>query len=255
MKTLNGIIRYEFKMSIKRRGIQVLSLFLAAFYAVIAYQNGILTKLDGTTADTWREIARVTFSLNFFIPVMGGILAADRLVRDLQLNTRELLLSTQMRSETYILGKYLGVLGSLLLPAFAVNLLMGLGFILLGNPWSFLPRLLLTTLCISLPSLVFVTAFSLVCPLFMPVRVYQILFTGYWFWGNYLYPEIMPTLSDTLLNASGRYLAFALFGLEFTPGASNTLGYALANLALLAGITLLVLLFGGLYLKKQATAA
>ena len=40
----------------------------------------------------------------------------------------------------------------------------------------------------------FVVAFALACPVVMPPAVFQILFVGYWFWGNYMSPDIVPTL-------------------------------------------------------------
>ena len=60
-------------------------------------------------------------------------------------------------------------------------------------------------------SFAFVVAFSLACPAIMPLRVYQILFTGYWFWGNFLSPQVFPTISGTLLNASGVYAQQGFF--------------------------------------------
>ncbi len=82
----------------------------------------------------------------------------------------------------------------------------------------FLLAELVTFLIIVAPSFAFVVAFSLACPLIMPLRVYQILFTGYWFWGNFLNDKIVPTISDTLLNASGVYALQGFFqGQAFNP--------------------------------------
>jgi ABC-2 type transport system permease protein len=71
--------------------------------------------------------------------------------------------------------------------------------------------ILIAFLSIAVPSFAFVVAFSLACPLIMPVRVYQILFTGYWFWGNFLSATVFPTVRDTLLNASGIYALQGFF--------------------------------------------
>ncbi len=46
--------------------------------------------------------------------------------------------------------------------------------------------------------------------------VYQILFTGYWYWGNFLSPQVMFTVSDTLLNASGKYALMAFYGVQIS---------------------------------------
>jgi hypothetical protein len=53
--------------------------------------------------------------------------------------------------------------------------------------------------------------------------VYQVLFTGYWFWGNFLNPAALPTLNGTVLTPSGAFAAYAFFGASLgnrnaTPG-------------------------------------
>ena len=69
--------------------------------------------------------------------------------------------------------------------------------------------------CVNLPPLAFVAAFSIACPAVLPVRVYQVLFTGYWFWGNFLSPKVLPTISGTVLVASGLPQASAFFDARF----------------------------------------
>jgi ABC-2 type transport system permease protein len=84
-----------------------------------------------------------------------------------------------------------------------------------GMPVAFLGYTWLAFLSISVPAYAFITAFSLACPVLMPVRVYQVLFTGYWFWGNFLNPEAIPTLNGTLLTAGGSYAMEGFFGGSF----------------------------------------
>jgi hypothetical protein len=68
------------------------------------------------------------------MPVVAGISAADRLVRDRQLGVDELLQSTSLKPGAYLAGKYQGVLGSLLVPVLAFNLLVGAFYITRGAP-------------------------------------------------------------------------------------------------------------------------
>ena len=114
----------------------------------------------------------------------------------------------------YVAAKYVGVLLSVLMPMFLLVFVTGTVLVAKGlAPLSFLWPLLLAFLSIAVPAHAFVVAFSLACPLVMPLRVYQVLFTGYWFWGNLLTPKAFPTISDTVLNAVGQYLLQAFFAI------------------------------------------
>jgi hypothetical protein len=99
------------------------------------------------------------------------------------------------------------------MPALFYFLFSACLLILMGRaPAGFLWTLCMAFLAIVIPSAAFVTAFSLVLSLFMPLRVYQILFVGYWFWGNYLNANVIPTLNGTLLTTSGLHAYIGYFG-------------------------------------------
>ena len=102
-----------------------------------------------------------------------------------------------------------------------------------GAPVALFGASLVAFLVINLVAYLFVGAFALACPLFMPVRVFQVLFTGYWIWGNYMSPQAIPTLSDTLLTVSGRWVARGFFGLAWYDQTLATPLEAAANLVLL----------------------
>lgn len=155
-----------------------------------------------------------------------------------------------------MLGKYAGALLAMLTPAFAVAL-AGTAILLAGGaPAGIVVALPLAFLAINLPAYMFVGAFPLACPAVLPVRVYQVLFTGYWIWGNYLDPRFLPTLSGTLLNASGRYPAGAFFdaynvvGTRYN-GPTYTALEATMNLLLLAACAAAALLALERYLAWQ----
>jgi ABC-type glycerol-3-phosphate transport system permease component len=124
----------------------------------------------------------------------------------------------------------------------------------------FIGILLVAFLGMAVPAHAFVVAFSLACPLVMPVRVYQVLFTGYWFWGNYLNPSAFPTISDTLLVPSGKYVMEGFLG-GFPAGSVQNSGPlytatdAALNLTVLAGCIVIVLFVLDRYLRQQARRA
>jgi ABC-type transport system involved in multi-copper enzyme maturation permease subunit len=212
-----GITRHEFNMSIRRPGFWISYSLLGLFYVV----TSITPTLDGSErilrADQiWPEAGHVVFMYNIFLPLLAGILAADRLQRDVRTGVRQLQRSTPLSMPVYIFAKYLGVLLSVLTPMFLLVFVVGTLVVTAGiAPPSFLWPLLLAFLSIAVPSHAFVVAFSLACPLVMPLRVYQVLFTGYWFWGNLLSSKAFPTISDTVLNAVGQYPLQGFFGMYF----------------------------------------
>ncbi len=214
MSELVGVMRYEYRMSIRRWG-----LWLAFGLALAAsLVGGGETVKPANMAELWTLAARLPFQFNLWIPVVVGIAVADRLVRDEQIKTREMILSTQLSRWGYLLGKYFGNLLAMLTPALGALMAMSLLWVVMGG----LPVILLMTgvafLAIIVPAYVFVTAFSLVCPLVMPTRVYQVLFTGYWFWGNYLSPKAFPTLSGTWLTPCGKLIYQGYFGGHWSMG-------------------------------------
>ena len=110
-----------------------------------------------------------------------------------------------------------------------------------------------------MPAFAFVVAFSLSCPMVMPPSIYQILFTGYWFWANFIPPKLFPTLNGTLLTPSGMFAQQGFFGGPVSKALEGAARYsaadAVANLSVLGlcGAAALVLL--DLYLGRVARRA
>ncbi|RPJ47837.1 MAG: hypothetical protein EHM21_07965 [Chloroflexi bacterium] len=213
MSQLLGVIRHEFTMSIRRVGLWIAYLIVFAFFSV-----SLFTPSDSGPSDVfsskppWQEAGEVVYLFNMLMPLIAGILAADRMQRDVRLGLRELQTSTPLKRPTYILGKYVGVLLSELTPMFLWVVAIGIFTTVTGltSP-AIIGGIVAAFFAIAAPSFAFVVAFSLACPLIMPVRVYQILFTGYWFWGNFLNAKVFPSVSDTLLNSSGIYASQGFF--------------------------------------------
>lgn len=209
-----GVFRHVFNMSIRRKGLWVAYLLLAVFFGITLFTpspGGDV--LDIPDSEAWTYAGQIVFMFNMLMPLAGGILAADRIQRDYQLNIRELQNSTPISHANYVFGKYFGVLFSVLVPMLLwVVVASFLAVALAQTSFGFLGAMLIAFVSISIPACAFVIAFSLACPLIMPVRVYQILLTGYWFWANYLNHETFPTLNGTLVTPGGRYVLEAFFG-------------------------------------------
>ncbi|MBN1872869.1 MAG: ABC transporter permease subunit [Anaerolineae bacterium] len=208
-----GVVHHEFNMSVRRKGLWIAYALVCLFFAVSLFGPSY----DGphdlfVNENVWQQAGEMVYLFNMLIPLIGGILAADRMQRDIQLEVRELQSSTPQSYWSYILGKYTGALLSILLPMLLWIVGVGIFAIVARQaPPALIGTLLLAFLAIVVPSFAFVIAFSLACPLVMPLRVYQILFTGYWFWGNFISPNVLPTISHTLLNASGIYAQQGFF--------------------------------------------
>jgi ABC-type transport system involved in multi-copper enzyme maturation permease subunit len=198
-------------MSVRRAGVWVAYLIIFALMGHAMVQEGLDALYLGGTP--WQEAGALVMMMNLFSPLIGGILAADRMQRDYRLGVRELQTSAPAERLTYILSKFVGVLLSAMLPLFLFLLLVSVLSVATGHIGpSLIGSVLVAFAAIAVPSFAFVIAFSLACPLVMPLRVYQILFTGYWFWGNFFNDEVFPTISGTILNASGMYAQEAFFG-------------------------------------------
>ncbi len=218
MSAFWGTVCYEYRMSIRRWGVWAAFLLAALPYIINVEVEGLGPQLS--SAAIWKAAGIVAVSLNFWMPVIGGIVMADRLSRDLRLGTYELLSATPLSRGAYVLGKYTGVVLATLTPVLSATLVLT-GIILAhGAPLAMVPAVLVAFLAVNVPTYLFVGAFSLACPAVLPVRVYQVLFTGYWFWGNFINPQAMPTVSHTVLNSSGEFIANGFFRASMASGAN-----------------------------------
>lgn len=246
MSAFLGVLRYEYRMSVSR------PLFLLGFGLLILVKTwgiwpALTVKLTWNfpPEGLWQLCGSTVFELNMFMPLLAGILMADRLVRDGRLGVDELLHGTILRNWPYVLGKYCGALLSGLTPAFLTVVLLAGTWLYRGLPVESIGIWVLAFATITLPAYVFVTAFSLACPMVMRLRVYQVLFVGYWFWGNYLTLGLLPTLRGTWLSANGE-LAHQAFFKGWPEGLPSWLQYtawdATLNLMVLGLCSLGVLL-------------
>lgn len=261
MSQFFGVLRHEFNMAFRRPGMWIAYAVLYAFYAItVLSPSEVGDELPQTVTQMWQQAGMVMFYANMFMVILGGIMAADRIQRDYRLGVRELQQSSPLGQVSYVLAKYFGVLAAVISPMLVFALAYACVSVIRGVPVLFIAIMLVAFLAMGVPAFAFVVAFSLACPLFIPVRVYQVLFVGYWFWGNYLSPDVFPTISDTLLVPSGKYVLHGLFG-GFPSSRTNfihlsiTQTQAVLNLAILAVITIVVLGLTTLHLHRQSRRA
>lgn len=250
MNRLLGITYYEWRMGVRRWGMWLAFLLASLIYSLDPYPYASGAEA-GITA--WQAAGSLALYSNMLLPLVGGIVMADRLARDSRLGVQELLRGTPLPRATYVLGKYLGAVLAALTPVLVIWIArLGAICITTGSSEIFLPGLA-AFLAITVPAFLFVGAFSVACTAILPVRVYQVLFTGYWFWGNYLNPEFIPTLAGTLLTPSGTFAAAGFFRSGFLPGQyEHTTVEAVLNLLVLAACAALALFALERYLKWQA---
>lgn len=250
-----GVINYEFRMQIRRRAMWI------TFFSL-----GLLGSILGGPGATYRHlidnpfhltllqlVAFWTSQVNTFMPIIFGIMLADRLARDRRTKVDELFLTTPGALNLRLAGKYVGSVLATIIPIILFYSI-GIGFILYNSQnLMVLPYALETFAAITLPGLLFVAAFSIACPVIMWVPLYQFLFVGYWFWGNLLSPaQGIPTISATILTPIGGYMDTGFFGDLFGRQHATAL-QGVESIALLLAITILVMLVLWGLLKWQQT--
>ncbi|MFL5653431.1 MAG: hypothetical protein ACJ8CB_04530 [Ktedonobacteraceae bacterium] len=115
-----------------------------------------------------------------------------------------------------------------------------------------IPLALETFAAIVLPGILFIAAFSIACPAILWVPLYQFLYVGYWFWGNWLSPRFgIPTLSNTILTPGGGYISAGFFGEDSIHGLQATPLQGVESMLLLLCIAIFVTLVLWSYLKWQ----
>jgi len=250
LATLMASATYEFRMQIRRRSLWLVLGLLGAYMVWLEVDSRVG---NGETAAG--QAAGWVWLLQVFLPVAFGVLLADRFPRDRKLRVDELLETSPAPMGTRLLGKYLGATAATLVPILA-TLAAGLGVLIAqgADPGAVITTAIPAFLLVDLPGLLFVAAFSVCCPLIMPVPVYQFLYVGYWFWGNLMPPEIMPTLRDTWLAPIGWQAGRGLFHLfEDTPGPIATTADAVISISILLLGAAAALVAGWVVLRFERT--
>ncbi len=252
MRETLGVLRYEYLMQIRRWGLWISSFVLIGLIDFfIAKDMGHPT--ESLLNNPWLVAINLVAPLNLFAPVAAGILVADRFPRDFRLGVNETLKVSLPSARPLVVGKYLGSLLAVLTPAILLFLPMLIFVALLlhmGALFWMAPLVLLGTV---VPAWLFFVAWSLVFPLALPLRLYQVLYAGFWMWATAVPPQHLTTINQSILGLQGDYADHAFFHdigpmfATFHPPA--TPGWALVNLGLLVGLSIVALCLAPLALR------
>lgn len=222
MTAFPASFRYELRMQLRKPSLWITMGALAGLtYAASGNLRAILDQPDALAGMV--SSARILLLL---LPIGFGCLVADRLVRDERLKVREVLDATPGGQGWRLVGKYLGACLAAGIPVLAAYLMLAVAFAVTRGDPAALGYAAIITGAVIVPALLFVGAFAMLCPLFMPAPLFRVLFIGYWPWATQVDPILLPTINRTLLNPFGGYVIEALGGADLAgsvPGADLNL--------------------------------
>lgn len=259
--SLAGVVAYELRMQLRKRSVWI---FTGALIGLMFLTRGPKFPLNlPADAPLDQVMGSWALALNLLAPVGFAGLLADRLVRDRNLHTAELLNSTPARPSVRLWGKFLGAVAATGTPVLCT--LIGVSLyeaVHHGSPAA-IPLGLAAFAAVVLPGLALVGAAALAFPPLISPALFRVLFTLYWFWGNLLAPRTLPSLTGTLLTPVGDYAAAGLFHADpLWAGQRGILAFlrphptttaALASIACLLVLT--IVLLGALALGTRRAAA
>ena len=257
LSTLYGAARYGFRMQIRR-----LALWLAMILVALL-MIGLMTRLPGFM-DTLTHLANYPIVetvaywaniINFLLPAVAALMLADRLIRDRRTHVDELLKTFPASRTAHLSGKYLGSTLATLTPMALIYLLGIIDILIQTHNLQVLAVALAAFAAIILPGMLFVGAFSLALPAIMWLPLYQFLFIGYWFWGNLYKVRNIPSISNTILTPVGGYASYGFFHVTVFPVPRGTTAQGIASIALLIGLSIVIILALSAYLKWKESRA
>lgn len=249
LAALGGAVRYEFIMQVRRISLWIGMLLLCALafrhfdHVYLGNGNSVLTNARASIVSWATVIVR-------FFPIGAGLLLADRFTRDGKTRVDDLLDTTAGPLLARLAGKCLGSALATLLPILLIYLS---GVALIVAHWSDFGAVPLALVVFPLTTgvaVLFVGSFSIACTTVLWPVLYQFLFVGYWFWGNFLLPQVgIPTLNGTLLTPSGPFIIGGFFPGQMPHEDNATWLQGAESLALLLGCAVIAQLAAWLWLR------
>lgn len=211
MSTLRASLRYEFRMQVRKRSVW-LTPALTVLLLLLVGGSLLRDLFDAVEGRTEAKAAMIdaALQLNVLLPIGYGCLLADRLVRDDRLRVAPILDATPSRPGLRLLGKYLGSGAATAIPIAVLYAALAVAYAVHSGAPAALGWALAAFGLVIVPGLLFVAAFALAVPLVMPAPLFRVLLVGYWFWGNLVGPDLMPTLARTVIQPVGGYPINAL---------------------------------------------
>ena len=231
-----GTLKYEFRMQLHRRATWITFIALGLFFTQF-HQPWFRSITSPASA----SIIYWTGMVQSFLAVAAGLLLADRLSRDPRTKVDELLNTLPCTISARIFGKYLGSTIATLVPMLTIY---SIGIVYILVRWHSiqeLPLALASFAAIVIPGVMFIGAFSIACTAIIWVPLYQMLFVGYWFWGNLLPNVGIPTLSTTILTPVGGYMCTGFFNPQGQEGVCSP---GIQGATALLGVESILLLLG-----------
>ena len=256
MRETVAVFRYEYLMQIRRPGLWVSLIVLVGLFLLFGVENA--PKLAAqVTNDPWQLGAAIMFDMNLLAPVAAGILVADRFPRDRLTGMSELISSSLPSRWALVFGKYLGSLLAVLTVPLLVLLLAMIAIAFEIHQASFILTTPVALLACMLPAWMFAVVWSLALPLVMRLRLYQVLFAGFWMWSVAVPRSRLPTINQTILSVNGEYARQAFFfhdsGMRYLLPPATT-GWAIFNVCLIVALTIGGLMAMEIVLRKQERA-
>jgi ABC-type transport system involved in multi-copper enzyme maturation permease subunit len=208
MTGLAATARYELRMQLRKPAIWIATALPFALYALFAALGNDSTGLQRYQYTTSPKVWMVD-ALGWFTPVLPmifGIVLADRLVRDRRLRVAELLDSTPANPSARLVGKYLGACAATAVPVALLYLAVALAFTFWRDRPAALWWGLATFTVIVVPLLLLAGSLSFLGPQLMPTPLFRVLIVAFFFWASVTEVESeFPSFAGTVFSLTMDY--------------------------------------------------
>jgi ABC-2 type transport system permease protein len=242
---LNGTVRYEVTMALRRRVSWLSLLPLCLLALLIGLGAPGLTGI----ADPVARIGESALMLNLLGTIGIAMALADRLDAQRRPGLHELVTATPAGRSARLAGVLLGPWLVALLPVALVLLVLAVAVAVPAGTATPLAAALLGLLSIVVPGSLLLTVAANLLGVLLPVPAVRVLVVPLWYWATALSPLLpLPTVAGTVLSPLGAYQAAAWLGTSRPAGPDGWLrppvgsGAAVLSIAITLGATFVLFL-------------